>query len=115
MRTTSRTAHTSATIIFFGVITGYCNNGECPAREGEIHVKELVRPITAELRCPACRRPLALHSVQTREERHVADETAARLSVIDQLYERTHPGEATPLGAPGVRNEDEAGASRLAL
>jgi hypothetical protein len=76
MRTTRRTAHTSATIIFFGVITGYCNNGECPAREGEIHVTELVRPITTELRCPACRRLLTLTRVGG---------WGARMRVLDTL------------------------------
>ena len=89
----------SAVGIFFGVATLYCNNSDCSAREIEIHVKELVRPLTAERRCPACRRLLTLHHVATREERHVADEAAARLNVIDQLYERQHPGEATSLAA----------------
>jgi hypothetical protein len=85
--------------IFFGVVRAYCDNPDCPAREVEIHVKELVRPITAELRCPACRRLLTLHHVETREERHVADEAAARSDVAEQLYSRRHPDEGVPLGA----------------
>jgi hypothetical protein len=85
--------------IFFGVVRAYCDHVDCPVREITIDVKELVRPITAELRCPACRRLLILRSVETRDERHGADEAAARRSVIDQLYERQHPGEATPLAA----------------
>jgi len=105
----TRTARTTAALdaarrrtgvgILFGSVTLYCNTSDSPAREVEIHVKELVRLLTAELYCPACRRLLTLHLVETREERHVADEPAARLNVIDQLYERQHPGEATPLAA----------------
>jgi hypothetical protein len=89
----------SASPVFIGVITLYCEGQACSAREVVLHVREHDGPTTLDLGRPACWRPLTLHYVQTREERRVADEASARRSVVDQLYERQHPGEAIPLCA----------------
>src|SRR5438128_1765869 len=81
---------------FIGRVEAYC--GHCPVRRVWLEVKEHDERTAADLCCPACRHPLTLHHVETRDEWHGADEAAARSSVIEQLYERRHPGESVPLG-----------------
>jgi uncharacterized protein YbaR (Trm112 family) len=89
----------SSSPVFYGDLELYCDGDGCSAREVVVHVKELDGPTPVRLRCPACRRPLKLHQVQTREERIGDDEAAARVSVNVQLWKRAHPGEdAIPLG-----------------
>jgi uncharacterized protein YbaR (Trm112 family) len=86
-------------LILFGFVTAYCDNPRCAAREIEIHVKEQHNePVAPDLCCPACSGPLALHHIETREERHAAGEAEARSNVAAQLYSRRHPGEGIPLG-----------------
>jgi uncharacterized protein YbaR (Trm112 family) len=85
--------------ILIAFLTLYCDGETCSAREVVVLVKEHDAPIVAELCCPACRRPLTLHYVETREERPVAEEAEARSNVVAQLYTRRHPGEGIPLAA----------------
>jgi hypothetical protein len=85
---------------FVGHIECYCENPDCPAREVEIFFKELDEPLPSRLGCPACRRQLKLHHVQTLDEQEQADEADARRSVNAQLWRRAHPDAfAMPLGA----------------
>jgi len=85
--------------VLIGHVEAYCHHADCAVRVVSLEVKEHDDPLPPRLRCPACRRLLKLHSVQTREERMDADEADARRSVNAQLWERAHLGEAVPIGA----------------
>jgi len=89
----------SSSPVFVGYLELYCDGEGCSVREVVAHVAEHYRPTSPHLHCPACRRPLKLHQVQTREERMDDDEAAARVNVNVQRWRRAHPGEeAVPLG-----------------
>jgi hypothetical protein len=70
---------------FIGRLQLYCNNGACTVREVNVEVKEYDGPTPARLTCPACRRPLTLHGVQTLNEIIEEGDRDARLSVREQL------------------------------
>jgi hypothetical protein len=53
---------------FIGRLELYCATPACSVREVVVRVKELSGPTPARLTCPACRHPLKLHWVHTREE-----------------------------------------------
>jgi len=63
---------------------------------------------TGRLTCPVCRRQLKLHHVLTLEERELAFERDARVSVNAQLYQRRHRrgGGAPPAILLGVLLDD---------
>ena len=60
----------------------------CSRSHGRAHGQGVRRADTPGLRCPACRRPLKLHHVQTLAEHDRAFEQAARGSVNVQRYGR---------------------------
>jgi len=85
--------------VFLGTLEVYCDHPGCPVRTVSVEVKEHDDVTPGDLRCPACRRPMKLHHVHTREEQYAADRLTARRCVNAQRFEKTHPGAAVPIGA----------------
>jgi hypothetical protein len=84
---------------FIGVAELYCRNGDCPVRTIAVELKEDAGETPADLRCPACRRRLAVHHVRTRAEQASEDEAWARCSVNAQLWRQRNPDAfGVPLG-----------------
>jgi hypothetical protein len=72
--------------VFIGEAELYCRNADCPIRYVTITTKEYDGPTPVDLRCPACRRPLACHHVRTLAESEAVKERRARGRVNAQRY-----------------------------
>jgi hypothetical protein len=84
--------------VFIGSAELYCREPDCTLRTITIEIKEFDGPTTPGLfYCPACGNTLALHLVETLDERRAVDEAAARRSVNEQIWRAAHPDESVPV------------------
>lgn len=81
----------------------YCD-GDCPARQMRITVKDHDRTLIESVRnhglkCPLCGSALALHGVMTRAEEGAQSRRLARCSTNSQMFERDQMAQGAELVA----------------